>query len=83
MIYGIPHAAYWAAGAIAVVVGLASILWPDRIIRGLRVWMIRQLRWLRSPRYRRMLKVQGWLLFVFGTLMVVLMAIRPALGRSI
>ena len=83
MIFGISHAVFWAVGAIAVVAGSALILWPDRIIRGLRVWMTRQLRWLRSPRYRRMLKLQGWLLFVLGTLMLVLMAIRPAIDRSV
>jgi hypothetical protein len=74
-IYGIPHAIFWTVGGIAIVIGLISILFPDRIVRCMRIWLIRQLRWLRSPRYRRLLKLQGWLLFVLAVLMLVLMTL--------
>ena len=78
MIYGIPHWVFWSVGCVALVVGLASILFPDRIVRCLRVWLMRQMRWIRSPRYRRMLRIQGWLLFVLSTLMLVLMVLVKA-----
>jgi hypothetical protein len=74
----IPSAVYWAVGAISIAAGLLSILGADRLVRCLRWWLIRQLRWIRSPRYRKMLKIQGWLLFTLGTLMLVLLAIRPS-----
>ena len=74
MIYNIPLWLFWAVGAVSVVIGAATLLAVDRLIRCLRWWMIRQLRWLRSPRYRRMLRLQGWLLLVLGTLMIVLLS---------
>ncbi len=74
-IYGIPLAVFWTVGAISVTAGLITILSTDRIVRCLRVWLIRQMRWVRSPRYRRYLKINGWLLFVLGMLLIVLMTL--------
>ena len=71
----LPAELFWAVGGISVVAGLASILMPDRIVRCLRAWLIRQMRWVRGVRYRQYLRLQGWLLFVLGTLMLMLMAI--------
>jgi hypothetical protein len=75
MIYGIPEALFWAVGAISVVLGLALIVRRERIVRCLRWWLIKQLRWVRTPRYHLYLRVNGWLLFVLGTLMLVLMTL--------
>ena len=76
MNYGIPLGVYWAVGAIAAVLGLATIVAGERFIRCLRWWLLKQLRWARGARYLRLLKLQGWLLFVLGTLMLVLLAWR-------
>ncbi|QGN54762.1 hypothetical protein [Novosphingobium sp. Gsoil 351] len=78
MIYGIPEAVFWTVGAVSVVIGLLLILRRERIVRCLRWWLIKQLRWVRSPRYRTYLRINGWLLFVLGTLMLVLMTLKPA-----
>ena len=51
------------------------ILWPDRIVRGLRQWLLFQLRLVRRPGYRRMLKIYGWLLFVSGALLMILLVL--------
>jgi hypothetical protein len=77
-IFGIPVVVFWVVGAISVVIGLGTILGGERMVRCLRWWLIKQLKWVRSPRYRKMLKLQGWLLFVLGSLMLLLMTIRPA-----
>ena len=53
--------------------GLPMILSPDQIIRRLRQWLLLQLRWVRRPGYRRMLKIYGWLLFVTGALLMLLL----------
>ena len=78
MIYGISEAVFWAVGAISVVLGLLTLLRGERIVRCLRWWLIKQLRWVRSPRYRTYLRINGWLLFVLGTLMLLLMMLKPA-----
>jgi hypothetical protein len=44
-------------------------------VRWLRWWLIRQLRWVRSPRYATYLRINGWLLFVRGMLMLMLMTL--------
>ena len=74
-IYGIPIAIFWVVGIISVVLGLASILFPDRMVRGMPAMMLKQLRWLRSARYRQWLKINGWLLFVLGILVLILLTI--------
>ena len=75
-IYGIPSAVFWSVGAVSIVLGLLSLLRADRIVRCLRVWLIRQLRWVRTPGYRTYLKVNGWLLFGLGSALLALMATR-------
>ena len=37
--------------------------------------MLLQLRWVRRPGYRRMLKAYGWLLFVTGVLLMTLLVL--------
>lgn len=74
-IYGIPYAVFWVVGIISIAIGLWSIVQPDRVVRALRSLLIRQLRWVRSARYRLYLKVNGWLLFVLGVLVLVLMTL--------
>ena len=77
-ILAIPDTLKWALAILGVALGLAMILAPDRIIRRLRQWLLLQLRWVRRPGYRRMLKAYGWLLFVTGALLIILLAVmRP------
>jgi hypothetical protein len=78
MITSIPEAVFWAVGAIAVVLGLLTLLRGERIVRCLRWWLVKQMRWVRSPRYRTYLRINGWLLLVLGTLMLLLMTLKPA-----
>ena len=73
-VQSIPLPLQWALAAIGVALGLSFILWPDRIVRGLRKWLSYQLRLIRRPAYRRMLKLYGWLLFVTGALLMSLLA---------
>ena len=72
-VQSIPLPAQWALAILGVALGLPCILWPDRIVRGLKRWLLRQLRWVRSPGYRRFLKLYGWLLFVTGVLLMLLL----------
>ncbi len=76
-VQAIPLPVQWALALIGVAVGLAFILWPDRVTRSLRRWLLVQLGWVRKPGYRRMLKLYGWLLFVTGCLLTSLLAIQP------
>ena len=71
----IPDTVKWALAIVGAVLGLPMILWPDRIIRRLRKWLLFQLRWVRRPGYRRMLKLYGWLLFVTGVLLMLLLVL--------
>jgi hypothetical protein len=68
-ILAIPEPAKWALALIGVALGALFILRTDRIIAGLRRWMLIQLRWIRRPSYRQMLKIYGWLLLVTGALL--------------
>lgn len=70
---GLPGSVKWALAIAGIALGLPCILWPDRIVRRMRKWLQWQLRWVRSPRYRRFLKLYGWLLFVTGTLLALLL----------
>ena len=72
----IPEPAKWAIAAAGVALGLPMILTPERITRALRKWLLFQLRLVRRPGYRRMLKIYGWLLFVTGALLMLLLLIR-------
>ena len=74
-ILSIPLWAQWALGIAGVILGLPMILAPQRIIRGLRKWLLFQLRLVRRPAYRRMLKLYGWLLFVCGVLLMLLLVV--------
>lgn len=69
----IPDPVKWALALVGVALGLLFIVAPDAVIRGLRRWLLRQLRWLRRPNYRRLLKLYGWLLFVTGALLVMML----------
>ena len=71
----IPDTVKWALAIVGTVIGLPMILVPDRIIRRLRKWLLFQLRWVRRPGYRRMLKLYGWLLFVTGVLLMLLLVL--------
>ena len=74
-ILAIPDPLKWVLAILGVALGLPMILAPDRIIRRLRQWLLFQLRWVRRPGYRRMLKLYGWLLFVTGALLMSLLAL--------
>lgn len=73
-IRGIPLWFYWTVAAIAVILGLLLILRTERTVRTMRRWLLRQLRWVRTPGYRRYVKLNGWALFVLGMLMLVLLS---------
>lgn len=60
-----PSAAF-ALAALAVVLGLAMILAPDGLIRMQRRLIVWQLKLMRRGRFRRVVKIYGWLLFVLG-----------------
>ena len=81
-VQSIPLPVQWALALIGVALGLAVILWPDRIIRSIRRWLVIQLRWVRSAGYRRMLRLYGWLLFVTGCLLTSLLVILQAGSSS-
>ena len=68
----------WALAILGVTFGLPMILAPDRIIRRLRQWLLFQLRLVRRPGYRRMLKIYGWLLFATGAALVSLLVLIGA-----
>ena len=74
-IHTIPLPLQWALALLGTAIGLAFILAPDRVTRGIRRWLLVQLRWVRGPGYRRMLKLYGWLLFVTGCLLMSLLVI--------
>ena len=65
----------WALAVIGTAIGLPMILWPGRIVRGLRKWLWFQLRLVRRPGYRRMLRLYGWLLFVTGVALMLLLVL--------
>ena len=71
----IPDPLKWALALLGVGIGLFMILAPERLVRGLRKWLLFQLRLVRRPGYRRMLKVYGWLLFVTGVLLMLLLVL--------
>ena len=68
-VLAMPHPIKWALALIGVALGALFILRPDRTIAGLRRWMLFQLKWIRRPSYRRLLKIYGWLLLVAGALL--------------
>jgi hypothetical protein len=72
-VQSIPLPVQWALALIGTAIGLAFILSPDRIVRGLRKWLSYQQRLVRRPGYRRMLKLYGWLLFVTGIALMLLL----------
>ena len=72
-VQSIPLPVQWALALIGTAIGLAFILSPDRIVRGLRKWLSYQQRLVRRPGYRRMLKLYGWLLFATGIALMLLL----------
>ena len=76
----IPLPLQWALALTGAAIGLVFILWPEQVTNGIRRWLLVQLRWVRRPGYRRMLKLYGWLLFVTGCLLMSLLVIARA-GR--
>ena len=78
-VQAIPLPLQWALAVIGTAIGLAFVLATDAIIRGLRKWLTYQQRLVRRPGYRRMLRLYGWLLFVTGLALMLLLAL--ARGR--
>ena len=76
-ILAMPDTLKWGLAILGVMIGLPMILAPHRIVRGLRRLMLFQLRLVRRPGYRRMLKIYGWLLLVTGALLMILLALAP------
>jgi len=72
-VLAIPVPIKWALALIGVALGALFILRTDRTIAGLRRWMLIQLRWIRRPSYRRLLKIYGWLLLVTGALLALIL----------
>ena len=72
-ILAIPDPVKWALALIGIALGAIFILHSDRIIRGLRRWLLFQLKWIRRPGYRRMLRIYGWLLLVTGALLALIL----------
>ena len=70
-----PDTLKWVLAILGVGLGLPMILAPDRIIRAMRRLLLFQLRLVRRPGYRRMLKLYGWLLFGTGALLMSLLAL--------
>jgi hypothetical protein len=71
----IPDAVKWALAIVGSGIGLPMILRTEQFIRRLRQWMLFQLRLVRRPGYRRMLKLYGWLLFVTGVLLMLMLVL--------
>ena len=76
-ILAMPDPLKWGLAILGVMIGLRMILAPHRIVRGLRRLMLFQLRLVRRPGYRRMLKIYGWLLLVTGALLMILLVLAP------
>ncbi|MBW0144235.1 hypothetical protein [Sphingomicrobium clamense] len=66
-----PSAAF-ALAAVAVVLGLALILAPRGLMNLQRRMIVWQLRMMRRPRFIRVVRFYGWLLFVLGVLVALL-----------
>ena len=79
-VQSIPLPVQWALALTGVAIGLAFILWPQRVTAALRRWLLVQLRWVRRPGYRHMLKLYGWRPSVTGCWPTSLLVIQPA-GR--
>ena len=76
-ILAMPDSLKWGLAIVGVMAGLPMILVPQRIVRGLRRLMLFQLRLVRRPGYRRMLKIYGWLLLVTGAVLMILLVLAP------
>lgn len=72
----IPAAAQLALALVAIVVGMLFILRADSVIAGIRRWLLVQLKWLRRPGYRRMLRFYGWLLLVLGVALALVLLLN-------
>ncbi|HEU0284297.1 MAG TPA: hypothetical protein VFR52_04050 [Sphingomicrobium sp.] len=72
-ILALPQWFKWTIASLGVLLGIPMILWPERIQRGIRRFWLRQLRLIRKPGYRLFAKVYGWLLFVCGALLMILL----------
>jgi hypothetical protein len=72
-ILAIPDPIKWALALIGITLGAIFILRTDRTIASMRRWLLFQLRWIRRPGYRRILKIYGWLLLVTGALLALIL----------
>ena len=72
-VLAIPDPVKWALALTGIALGLLFILGTDRTIAGLRRWMLIQLRWIRRPSYRRLLRIYGWLIFIAGALLALIL----------
>lgn len=75
MIYGIPLWVFWAAGFAGMGAGSFILIAGDRARRWMRMYLLWQLKRLKRPLYRKLLRLNGWVLLVLGTLMVVLLSL--------
>ena len=69
----IPDPLKWAVALTGIALGLLFILGTDRTIAGPRRWMLIQLRWIRRPSYRRLLRIYGWLILAAGALLMLIL----------
>ena len=74
-VQSIPLPLQWALAVVGTALGLSFILGADATISGLRKWLSYQQRLVRRPGYRRMLKLYGWLLFVTGVALMLLLVL--------
>ncbi len=72
-VLAIPLPVKWALALTGIALGAWFILRTDRTIAGLRRWMLIQLKWIRRPSYRRLLRIYGWLLLVAGALLALIL----------
>jgi len=72
----IPAVAKWALALVGISAGLFAILRTDAVVRGIRRWLLVQLRWIRRPGYRQLTRIYGWLLFVCGVALATLLVVR-------
>lgn len=71
-----------AFALVAVVLGLAFILAPHGLVRAQRRLILWQLRVMRRPRFMKVVKIYGWLLFVLGVLVALLQYLLLAAGTN-
>ena len=73
--------ASFALALVAVVLGLALILAPNRLARLQRKLILWQLKLMRQGRYQKVAKLYGWLLFVLGVALLLVQWLMIASGQ--